>query len=192
MKLMIDWGPFALFGLTYFGSRDIYAATIVLMASLWIALALDGLTTRRLNKVLLTVAIAASILGGLTLRLRDPMFIQLKPTLVYGVFALICLGSQFIGDKVLMERLAQSALILPDAVWRRLNLAWALFFAGCAALNFYVAQHFAEATWVKFKIIALTVLPFAFALAQTPFLLRYIDDGARPGTLPGPPDPPPL
>jgi intracellular septation protein len=186
MKLLIDWGPLVLFGLTYFGSHSIYTATAVLMASLWIALALDWLMTRRLNKVLLTIAIAASVLGGFTLWLRDPMFIQLKPTIVYGVFALVCIGSQFIGDKVLMERLAQSALALPDFVWRRLNLAWALFFAFCAALNFYVAQHFAEATWVKFKMIAFTVLPFAFALLQAPFLMRYVDDGNDKASTPQP------
>jgi len=173
MKLVIDWGPLALFFLAY-KLRGIYVATAVLMAALWLALIVDRLVTGRLNKVLLSVAVVASALGGLTLWLRDPMFIQLKPTLVYGVFALACAGSHFFGDKVLMQRLGGSALQLPGFVWRRVNLAWALFFAFCAALNFYVARHYAEDTWVKFKMIAFTVLPFAFALLQAPFLLKHM------------------
>ena len=46
--------------------------------------------------------------------------------------------------------------------------------AGCAALNLYVAHHFSEATWVKFKVIGFTALPFLFALGQAPFIARYV------------------
>jgi intracellular septation protein len=49
-----------------------------------------------------------------------------------------------------------------------------VFFAVCAGLNLYVAHHFSEAAWVKFKVIGFTVLPFLFALAQAPFLSRYV------------------
>jgi intracellular septation protein len=87
----------------------------------------------------------------------------------------VFLGSHFVGDRVLLERAAHTAMTLPPPVWRRLNVAWALFFAFCAILNLYVAHNYAEATWVKFKLIAFTALPFVFALAQAPFLMRYLE-----------------
>src|ERR1043165_2976399 len=171
MKLALDYSPLAAFlAAYYFGG--IYLATGVLMAALWIALLLHRALFGAWSKTYLWVAIVATVLGGLTLYLRDPAFIKLKPTIVYGMMSAALLASHFIGDKVLLARLPQQILVMPDPTWRKLNLAWAAFFAGCAVLNYYVAHHYAEATWVKFKVIGFTVLPLMFALATAPFIAR--------------------
>lgn len=184
MRLLIDLGPLALFVLTYQFAGGIYPATAVLIVSLYVALALDYALTRRLNKMLAGGAVLATVLGGLTFALHDPSFIKLKPTLIYAAFALALLGSHFVGKQVLMQRLAGTALSLPDPIWRRLNVAWALFFAFCAGLNWFVAHHYSESTWVRFKFSVFTVLPFVFAIAQTPFLLRYLPDEPTDGNAP--------
>jgi intracellular septation protein len=75
---------------------------------------------------------------------------------------------------VLLARIPQDVIALPEPVWRKVNLAWALFFLGCAALNWYVAHHYDEATWVKFKTFGFTALTFVFLLAHAPFLSRYL------------------
>jgi intracellular septation protein len=185
MKQLIDWGAFLLFGAAYYWHRDIYFATKVLMVSLWAALLLDWLTTKRLNRMLLAVAILANVLGAFTLTLHNPTFIKLKPTIAYGVFALVCLGSQFVGKQVLMERLMQSAVTLPQHAWRRLNLAWATFFVFCAALNLYVAFNFPEPIWVNLKMFGFTIMTFVFAIAQAPYLMRHM-----PNETPSNPQPP--
>jgi intracellular septation protein len=181
MKMLLDFAPLPLFFIAYqFGG--IYVATGVLIVSLYLALAIDRLMTGKLNRVLAGTALLATVLGGLTFALHDPAFIKLKPTIIYTVFALACIGSQFFGEKVLMERLMQSAIELPPPAWRKLNMAWALFFIFCAALNYYVAHAFAEATWVRFKLIGLTVLPFVFALLQAPFLMKHIPQETAEGS----------
>lgn len=58
------------------------------------------------------------------------------------------------------------------AVWQRVNLAWALFFAALGALNLYVAFRMSENTWVNFKVYGLTALLFVFGLAQALWLTR--------------------
>jgi len=118
--------------------------------------------------------VLATVLGGLTLAIHDPVFIKFKPSGVYGVFALALLGSHFIGQRVLLARIPQKTFTFPEPVWRKVNLAWALFFLGCAALNWYVADHYDEATWVKFKTFGFTALMFVFLLAHAPFLSRYL------------------
>jgi intracellular septation protein len=178
MKLALDYSPLVAFFLAYYFG-DIYVATGVLMATLWLVFFTHRLAFGQWSKTYLWVGLIATVLGALTLYLRDPAFIKLKPTIVYGVLSAALIASHFVGDKVLVARLPQQVLVMPDAVWRRVNLAWAFFFAGCAVLNLYVAHQFSEATWVKFKVVGFTVLPFLFALANAPFLSRYLIEEPR-------------
>ena len=176
MTLLLDYAPLLAFFAAY-AMRGIYFATVVLIAASFAAVLAGWLLTRRVNKVHLFTAVVAAVFGGLTLSLHDPQFIKLKPSVIYAVFALALLGSQFIGGKVLLARIPQQAIKLPEAVWRRVNLAWAAFFALCAGLNLYVAQNFSEVAWVKFKVFGFTALMFAFLLLHAPFLARYLEDG---------------
>jgi intracellular septation protein len=178
MKLLLDYSPLGAFLLAYW-LGDIYIATAALMVTLWLAFFAHRAMLGNWSKTYLWVALVATVLGALTLYLRDPGFIKLKPTIIYGGLALALLGSHFVGDKVLLARMPQQLVVAPDAIWRKLNFAWAMFFAGCAALNLYVAHHFSEAAWVKFKVVGFTVLPLLFALAQAPFLARYVVDEAK-------------
>ena len=173
MKVLFDYAWVPLFGGAYvYGG--IYLATEVLIATLFAMVAGWWLWKRELNKTYLAIALMTAVLGGLTLYLRDPEFIKFKPTAVYLAFCLVLLGSHFVGDRVLLARMPQHTITLPDPVWRRVNLAWGVFFFGCALLNLYVARHYDEATWVKFKLFGFTALTFVFAMAHLPFLWRYL------------------
>ena len=62
-------------------------------------------------------------------------------------------------------------LTLPEAVWRRLNLAWVAFFTpGWARLT--VAFTFSEEVWVNFKLFGGMGL-MLFVLGQSVVLARY-------------------
>jgi intracellular septation protein len=173
MNAVVDLLPALLFFAAYVW-RGLYVATAVLIAACFAQVLLTWLLTRRLHRVQLVVALAAALFGGLTLALRDPAYLQFKPTAIYLLFAAALLVSQFAGKRVLLARLAPKQLALPEAVWRRVNLAWAVFFVMCAALNLYVAEHFSLAAWVRFKVFGFTALTFAFLLAHAPFLARYL------------------
>jgi intracellular septation protein len=173
MNTFIDLLPMALFGAAYF-LRGIYAATAVLIAACFGVVLFYWLRTRRVPKMQLVTALLAAVFGGMTIYLHNPEFIKLKFSLVYVLFGAVLLGSHFIGDKVLLARIPQDAIKLPDAIWRRLNLAWVIYFLFLAGLNLYIARNFSEAFWVKFKL-ACVFLPVVFILLQAPFLARYLE-----------------
>ena len=173
MKFLLDFAPALLFFAAYL-LTDIYIATAVLIASLFGVVAVYWLWKRELHKAHLATALIAGVLGGLTIYIHDPAFIKFKPTAVYAVFALALLASHFIGKRVLLQRIPQKTFVLPDPVWRKVNLAWAIFFLGCAVLNLYIAANFDEAAWVKFKTFGFTALMFVFLMAHLPFLQRYL------------------
>lgn len=173
MKTVLDFLPALAFFGVYLAS-DIYTATIALIISLFALVLIYRVWEKRWHKAHGIGALVALVLGGLTLAIRDPNFIMLKPTAVYLLFAVALLGSQFIGDQPILQRLGGKQLQMPDATWRRVNSAWVLFFIGCAGLNLLVAAQFDEATWVKFKTFGFTALMFVFILAHAPFLGRYL------------------
>lgn len=175
MNLLLDLSPALLFFGTY-AALGIYPATAVLIVALFAVVAIYWLRQRRLHKMHLVTALAAALFGGLTLYLRNPAFIKLKPTVVYGLLSAVLLASHFVGKRVLLARIPQQAIRLPEPVWRRVNFAWVLFFALCAALNLYVASHFSERVWVGFNTFGFTGLTLVFLLAHAPFLSRYVAD----------------
>lgn len=173
MNAVLDFAP-ALIFLGAYVAADIYVATGALIASLFLLVAVYWVRERRVHKAHLVTALVAAVFGGLTLYIHDPVFIKYKPSAVYAIFALVLLGSHFIGDRVLLARLPQKAFQLPDAVWRKVSLAWVVFFVFCAALNLYVAANFSEAFWVNFKTFGFTLLMFVFLIAHLPFLKAYL------------------
>lgn len=175
MNSLVEFLPALLFFAAYI-AKGIYVATAVLIVALFAVVAFYWFKDHRLHKLYLITAIVAGIFGGLTLYLRDPWFIKLKPTIAYGLIAAIFLGSHFIGERVLLARIPQKAIRLPDPVWRRVNLAWVVFFAFCAILNLYIALNFSESVWVNFNVFGFTALTFVFLLAHAPFLMRYLAD----------------
>jgi intracellular septation protein len=173
MRFLLDYAPALLFFAAYI-LYDIYAATAVLIVAAIALVLVYRVWQKRWHKSHLVVAVLATVLGGMTLAIQDPVFIKFKPTAVYGVFALALLGSHLVGERVLLARIPQTTFAFPEPVWRRVNLAWALFFLFCAALTWYVAGAYDEATWVKFKTFGFTALMFVFLLAHAPFLSRYL------------------
>lgn len=174
MKLLLDNLPV----LSFFGAYllyDLYAATIALIGASAFVVILYRWRYGQWNRLQLVVASMAATLGGLTLYLHDPAFIKLKPTAVYALFSIALLTSHVIGQRVLLARLPQSVVNLPEPVWRRVNFAWAIFFAFCAVLNLYVAYQFSEATWVKIKTFGFSALMIVFILGHAPLLSRYLE-----------------
>jgi intracellular septation protein len=114
--------------------------------------------------------------GGLTIILQDPLFIKWKPTIVNWLFAAGFLVVPFFGGTTLPEKLMGSNVELTGSQWKRLNIAWILFFLFLGALNLAVAFNFSESTWVKFKLFGLMGLTFVFALGQGFYIARHIQE----------------
>ena len=178
--MMFDLLPVVLFFIVY-KMVDIYAATAVLIAACAVQTIVHRLMKGSFEKAHVITLVLVAIFGGLTLYLQDENFIKWKPTAINWLFAVIFIGSQFIGEKTIMERMMGSTITLPSLVWTKLNLAWALFFIALGGLNIYVAFSFDTDTWVNFKLFGLMGLTFVFIIAQSVYLMPYLKDTQKSG-----------
>jgi intracellular septation protein len=119
------------------------------------------------------------VFGGATLFFHDPTFIKWKPTALYWLFGTTLAVSALGFRRNLIKQALATQVQLPEAVWTRLNLAWATFFAIMGALNLYVAYRFSEQAWVNFKLFGGMGLMLAFALGQGFYLSKYIEEESR-------------
>jgi intracellular septation protein len=149
----------------------IYSATAVLMFSSVAVLFVAFVLERQLDKRLMWMTIAILVFGAATLIFRDQRFIQWKPTVFNWVLALVFLASQFVGDKNLLQRFLGQQLVLPRAVWGRLNLLYVAHFSVVGALNLFVAYRYEEAFWVSYKLYS--SLGFTIALMALTVLLLF-------------------
>jgi intracellular septation protein len=179
-KILFDFFPVILFFVAFKMYDDpkegVMVATGVAIAASFVQLAYSWMRFRKIERMHLITFALIAVLGGLTLALDDERFIKWKPTAVNWLFALVFLGSHFIGSKPLVQRLMQEAVELPDTVWRGLSWAWIIFFIVVGIINLAVVYTVDTATWVDFKLFGMLGLTIVFVIGQTLFLVRYIND----------------
>ena len=165
-------------------SHAIFLATLVIIIATLVQIGTTALLGHKIEKMPLIVLALVIVFGGATLALQDPVFIQWKPTVINWLFAGAFLGSQFIGDKPLIQRMLGQAIEIEEPrVWHQLNLAWVGFFFVSGVANMLVAPEidpfgfqFSEDTWVDFKLFGLMGMTIAFVIAQAFFLAKYMPD----------------
>ena len=180
LKLVLELGPLVLFFFTNayadrFGvaeNRRIFAATAIFIVVTLVALAVHYLLVRKLPIMPLVSGIVVVVFGGLTLWLDNDTFIKLKPTIVNTLFGVVLLVGLYFG-KPLLAVVLDSVFDLTDEGWRKLTLRWAIFFFLLAILNEIVWRTQTTDVWVSFKVFGIMPITIAFALAQTPLLMRY-------------------
>lgn len=174
MKFLYDFFPILLFFIAY-KTFDIYVATAVAMVSSVLQVAVFWFQHHRVEKMHVVTLVSIMVLGSITLLLHDETFIKWKPTVVEWAFAIAFLGSQFVGEKNLVQRMMESNIQVSDPnVWKTLNFAWIGFFSAMGALNLYIAFNYPTDTWVNFKLFGMMGFTFVFVLAQGFYLMKYI------------------
>jgi intracellular septation protein len=169
MQLLIDYIPIVFFVGAYF-YQDIFFATAVLMVVMPIVLGLQWMIRREINRIYLASTVLVLVLGGITLLFRNPTFLYWKPTVLNWAIAIVFLGSQWIGEKTIVQKMLGSAAELKPEQWVRLNQIWVAFFVVVGAVNLYVAYQFSQEFWVKFKLFGMLGLTVVFVIIQTVWL----------------------
>jgi intracellular septation protein len=175
MKSLSDFFPVLLFFAVYWLTKNMFWATGAAITS---SVALTGLTWlkyRRVEAMQWISLLLIVLLGGATLLFHDKHFIMWKPTALYWVIATALIVSEWLGKNGIRKVIGDQ-LELPNHAWRQLNRAWAGFFAFMGALNLWVAYNFSEATWVNFKLFGGIGFIVVFAIAQSLYLAKFVEE----------------
>jgi intracellular septation protein len=191
MKLAIDFGPIAIFMVTYnvaarrVPDEAIFIATGVFIVATLLALGYTWLKERRLSPMLLVSGVIVTVFGGMTLIFHDALFIKLKPTIVNLLYASVIFGGLLVGRNV-WKMLFASAFTLPDKIWNTLAVRWGAWFVFLAILNEVVWRAppnafwlqwtgmDAESFWANFKFFGVLPLTLIFAFANLPITAKYL------------------
>ena len=169
MQLLLDYIPIIAFILAYF-YKDIFFATIVLMAVMPVILLIQWLMTKKLNRIYAASTALVLVLGAFTVVFRNPTFLYWKPTVLNWAIALVFLGSQWLGEKTIVQRMLGSAAELTNAQWIQFNQIWVIFFIFVGTVNLYVAYSYSEEFWVKFKLFGMLGITLVFVIIQSIWL----------------------
>ncbi len=181
MKALFDFFPLILF-FAAFKLYDIYVATAIAIVATFLQVGYVWIKYRRFEPTHIITLVVISFFGGLTLFFHNDAFIMWKPSVVNWIFALIVIGSVLLKRSVI-KALMGKQIELPDPVWTRLSIAWALFFLAMGFLNMYVAFYYQpdlpeevrRETWVNFKVFWMLGLTLLFSVVQMLFIAKYID-----------------
>lgn len=175
MKQFLDFLPLIVF-FAFYKLYDIYVASGALIVATALALVFTWVKYRKVEKMTLITFLMVLVFGTLTLVFHNDLFIKWKVTVIYALFALALLISQWVLKKPLVQRMLGKELTLPDKVWSNLNLAWAVFFLACGLANIYVAFWLPQSVWVNFKVFGLTVLTLVFTLLSGIYIYRHMPE----------------
>jgi len=151
------------------------------MAAVLLALAIGYLLEKKISPMPLFTAVLVMIFGGLTLYLKNDIFIKMKPTVLYGFFGAVLLGGLSV-NRLFIKYVFAQAFELDETGWKKLTVRWGVFFLALGAVNEVVWRSTNTETWVAFKVWGIIPLIFLFALAQTPLLIKHQHHDAGSGS----------
>ncbi len=178
-RMLIDFGPL----LVFFAVNYLYpseselqkalAATAAFMVSMAIAMGLSFWKAGRISPMLWISGGLVLVFGSLTIYFHDQTWIQIKPTVVYTMFATV-LAYGLITNKPLLQMLLESAYPgLSARGWRLLTINWVIFFVAMAVMNEVARQMLSWDAWLNYKAWGVTGMTFVFALANVPMLMKH-------------------
>ena len=175
MKMLFEFFPIILFFIT-FKFKGIFAATAVAIVAGVLQIIYTYIRNRKVEPMLLISVLILAVLGGFTIAYHNETFIKWKPTVLYWLFSVVLLTAEIGFRKNLIRAMMEKQMALPHAVWGKLLLSWAGFFAVMGALNLYVAFNYSTDAWVNFKLFGGMGLMLVFVVLQALMLAKYVDN----------------
>jgi len=96
VKMALDLGPLLIFFIAN-SLYGIYVATAMVMLAIGCAVVIEYALDRKVSPMLLITFALVLVFGGLTLWLSNDIFIKMKPTILYAMFASILAGGLLFG-----------------------------------------------------------------------------------------------
>ncbi len=175
-KLLVEFGPIVVFFATYkYG--DIFKATLYMVIVTVVSLGVSYLIDKRISIPLMISGVVLLFSGSVTLLSGDPMYIKMKPTIVYCIFGSILYIGYFL-KKPLIKNVLGSAFAMTESNWLILSRRFAYYFFLMAVINEIIWRNFSESFWVNFKVFGAVPITLIFIFLQAPFLMRNKQDNS--------------
>lgn len=175
--MLLDYGPLLVFFIAYkvagSGLQGSLVATLAFMVAVMISIAIGLAVVKRVSPMVWISTILILGFGAITLYLRDPKFIQMKPTVIYIGFAVLLGGGLLRGKPLLKWLFGPVFPGLTQEGWMKLSRNWALFFVALAIANEIMRATLDFDTWLTVKVWGVTIVSLVFAIANMPMLLRH-------------------
>lgn len=171
LSLAIDFAPLLVF---FLANRigGIFVATAAFMVATIAAAMVSRVLTGQVSMLLAFNSVMILIFGGLTLWLHDQLFIKIKPTIDYGLFAGILFFS-VLNKRPMLEPVFGA--MFPDLGgrgWLVLTRNWAFFFLAMALVNELLWRSVSTDLWVTLRTWGMPLLTLGFGVAHIPYLTR--------------------
>ena len=171
IKSLIEIVPLILFFIANAKYGIIFATKIFVLTTL-VSLVVSYFYLKKISTPLLITSFLVLIFGGLTIFLKDPVFIKLKPTIVYLLFSILLFLGLVLNKNIL--KIYLSTLIkLNDTGWNILTRRWGIFFILMAILNEVIWRNFSTDFWVSFKLFGFLPITIIFTLLQQNIIKKY-------------------
>ncbi len=170
-KLATELGPLVIFFATN-AKFGLFVATGAFMVAIVAAIVASYVVVRHVPLMAIVTAFIVLVFGGLTLFFHDEMFIKVKPTIIYSLFA-ATLGIGLLFGRSFIAVMFDQMFNLTPAGWRILTIRWTIFFALMAVLNEIIWRTQSTDFWVTFKAFGVIPITAIFAMAQTSLIRRY-------------------
>ena len=184
LTTLVDYGPLIVFLSVYkfyqppadstFGEiAAIVYGTIAFVVAAVIALLFSKFVIGKVSPMLWLSTALIVVFGGLTVFFGDPVFVQIKPTLIYALFgAALIIG--WLRGKSLLRILLEAAFEgVDEDGWLKLSRNWGFFFLFLAGLNEVLRATMTFENWLWAKLWVFLPLTFLFTFTQIPMLLRH-------------------
>ena len=173
----LDFGPLLVFFLVNSFAPEpqlfkILAATSAFMVAMIVALIISWVKMGKISPMLWVSGGLVTVFGAATLWFQNETFIQIKPTIVYFIFATVLIFGLWTGRPLLKMLLGKAYPGLSNEGYRKLTINWTLFFVASAILNETIWRTQTWDFWVGFKLWGMLPLTFIFAIANIPMLLK--------------------
>ena len=159
-------------------TAPVFLATVTAIVATFLQIGWLKVKRRKIEPMLWISLAVIVVFGGLTLWLKNEMFIKWKPTILYWVFAAI-LTFAHVTHRNFMTKLLGTQIQLPPAAWNKLQLAWIGFFFVTGILNLLVAFTCETETWVNFKLFGILGLTLVFALGLGFWMVKITEQLKR-------------
>ena len=158
IKTALDILPLIAF-FVLFKLYNLQVATIGLITLSISAIGVLYLIKEPISTLMIFSTILLTVLGGISIYFNDPVYIKIKPTIVYSIVSIICFYG-YLKNKNFAAKLIKSIdnSVSPS---RFLDKYLCLTFAISAIINEVVWRNFSDEVWVDFKVF---FMPFILML----------------------------